>query len=291
MLEMIGRLYASAFAAVVSKLSGGKATCECISQSESTSAHFLPLLSEWSAMLEVSFGPDPARPLAFFFQPNDTERLLRLPDGNDKDPAKGTDTTATSIADVINQATNLVASQLKLSADLAPSTGAPGDTTVFQQPRNAYFTDGAPILATLLLEIESAAFDAQILLLISPALISVLGAAADAPPSRPSAGTRENWPQKEKAATIGDIERNLERILDIELPIALNFGQTQMLLKDVLQFCAGSIIQLDKAVDEPVSLMINNKVIARGEVVIVDGNYGIRITEIESTADRIRSLR
>lgn len=85
-------------------------------------------------------------------------------------------------------------------------------------------------------------------------------------------------------------EKNIERILDIELPVVLNLGETGMLLKDVLQLSAGSIIQLDRAADDPITLTVNNKIIARGELVIVDGNYGIKITDVESTADRIRSL-
>lgn len=84
--------------------------------------------------------------------------------------------------------------------------------------------------------------------------------------------------------------RNLERILKIELPAVICLGQTTMMLRDLLKLSLGSIIELGVTADDPVSLMVNNHVIARGEVVVVDGNYGIKITEIESAAERIRRL-
>jgi flagellar motor switch protein FliN len=83
---------------------------------------------------------------------------------------------------------------------------------------------------------------------------------------------------------------NIELLLDVELPISVSFGQTEMVLKDVLKLGTGSVIELDQSVNDPVSIIVNRKRIAKGEVVMVDGNYGVRILEVESTADRIRSL-
>jgi flagellar motor switch protein FliN/FliY len=83
---------------------------------------------------------------------------------------------------------------------------------------------------------------------------------------------------------------NIDLLLDVELPIAVSFGECEMPLRDVLKLAAGSVIELDKSVNDPVTVIVNQKPIARGEVVMVDGNYGVRITEVESTADRIRSL-
>ena len=83
---------------------------------------------------------------------------------------------------------------------------------------------------------------------------------------------------------------NIELLLDVELPVSVSFGHSEMSLKDVLKLGAGSVIELDKSVNDPVSIIVNHKPIAKGEVVMVDGNYGVRILEVESTADRIRSL-
>jgi flagellar motor switch protein FliN/FliY len=99
----------------------------------------------------------------------------------------------------------------------------------------------------------------------------VPGAAADA-----KRGTAGNW--------------NIDLLLDVELPVSVSFGHSEMQLKDVLKLGAGSIIELNKSVNDPVAIIVNHKPIAKGEVVMVDGNYGVRILEVESTADRIRSL-
>jgi flagellar motor switch protein FliN/FliY len=83
---------------------------------------------------------------------------------------------------------------------------------------------------------------------------------------------------------------NMDLLLDVELPFSVSFGHTEMPLKEVLKLGAGSVIELDKSVNDPVTIVVNHKPIARGEVVMVDGNYGVRILEVKSTADRIRSL-
>jgi flagellar motor switch protein FliN len=83
---------------------------------------------------------------------------------------------------------------------------------------------------------------------------------------------------------------NIDLLLDVELPVSVTFGNAEMQLKDILKLGAGSVIELDKSVNDPVTIIVNHKMIAKGEVVMVDGNYGVRILEVESTADRIRSL-
>jgi len=63
-----------------------------------------------------------------------------------------------------------------------------------------------------------------------------------------------------------------------------------MALRDILKLGVGSVIDLEKGVNDPVTISVNDKPIAHGEVVVVDGNYGVKVMEVESTADRIRSL-
>jgi len=74
--------------------------------------------------------------------------------------------------------------------------------------------------------------------------------------------------------------KNLKLVMDVELNVSLRFGQRQMPLRDVLELNNGSVIELDRMVDEPVELFLDGKLIARGEAVVVDGNYGLRVTEI-----------
>src|SRR5229473_4787244 len=81
----------------------------------------------------------------------------------------------------------------------------------------------------------------------------------------------------------------LELLLDVELPVRVSFGKAQMPLQQVLKWTTGSIVELENAVNEPVEVVVNNCVIARGEVVVVDGNYGVRVQQIVSRAERLQS--
>jgi flagellar motor switch protein FliN len=69
-------------------------------------------------------------------------------------------------------------------------------------------------------------------------------------------------------------------LLDVNLAVTLRFGGRELLLKDVLELSSGSVLELDRDVHEPVDLLLKDRVIARGEVVIVDGNYGLRVSEV-----------
>jgi flagellar motor switch protein FliN/FliY len=80
---------------------------------------------------------------------------------------------------------------------------------------------------------------------------------------------------------------NLDLLMDIELPVVIRFGRTQMALREVAALTPGSVIGFERGIDEPVELMINGHVVALGEAVTVKGAYGIRISEISSRRERL----
>lgn len=82
----------------------------------------------------------------------------------------------------------------------------------------------------------------------------------------------------------------LELLLDLQLPVSIELGRTNMLIKEILQLGRGSVIEFDKLVSEPVDVIINGKKIAEGEVVVIDKHFGIRITQLIDKEDRIKSL-
>lgn len=84
---------------------------------------------------------------------------------------------------------------------------------------------------------------------------------------------------------------NIDLILDVSLEVSVVLGRTKKSIKDILSLGNGSLIELDKLADEPVEVLVNGKVIAEGEVVVVDENFGVRINNIVSGTDRIKSLR
>jgi flagellar motor switch protein FliN/FliY len=68
--------------------------------------------------------------------------------------------------------------------------------------------------------------------------------------------------------------------MDVELNVTLRFGKRHLSLREVLELTSGSVVELDRQVDEPVELLLNGKVIAKGEAVVIDGNYGLRVSEV-----------
>ena len=88
----------------------------------------------------------------------------------------------------------------------------------------------------------------------------------------------------------GEINANLAVLMDVQLPVAIRFGETEMILEEIVKLGVGSVIELNSGIDQPVELVVNNRTLARGEVVSVDGFYGVRITEITSAGERFKSL-
>jgi len=80
-------------------------------------------------------------------------------------------------------------------------------------------------------------------------------------------------------------------LLDIPLKVTVELGRTERTIKDILDLSAGSIIELDKLAGEPVDVFVNDKLIAKGEVVVIEENFGVRVTDVISQTDRIMNLR
>ena len=85
--------------------------------------------------------------------------------------------------------------------------------------------------------------------------------------------------------------RNLNMLMDIPLQVTVELGRTKRSVKEILELVSGSIIELDKLAGEPVDVLVNSRLIAKGEVVVIDENFGVRITDILSKEDRLNNLR
>lgn len=86
------------------------------------------------------------------------------------------------------------------------------------------------------------------------------------------------------------LPHGMDLIMDIPLDVSVELGRVKMLIKDVLELATGSIVELERVAGEPVDMLVNGKLVAKGEVVVIDDNFGLRITEIISTADRLSSI-
>jgi flagellar motor switch protein FliN len=88
----------------------------------------------------------------------------------------------------------------------------------------------------------------------------------------------------------GGETKNLDLILDIPLTVTVELGRSKMLINDLLQLGQGSVIELTKLVGEPLEVLVNDKLVARGEVVVVNDKFGVRLTDIVSPMERVQSL-
>jgi flagellar motor switch protein FliN/FliY len=118
--------------------------------------------------------------------------------------------------------------------------------------------------------------------------------ALDEPSGSREAPERSAAPPPPKPRTQEEKEEevlsNLSLLLDIPLEITAELGRTRMIIHDLLQLGQGSVIELNKLAGEPLEILVNNKLIARGEVVVVNEKFGIRLTDIISPMERIKQL-
>lgn len=123
------------------------------------------------------------------------------------------------------------------------------------------------------------------------AAASAASATANAAPPIPGAAGAPGAGTNATALGIGSAPENLGLLLDVTLDAHLRFGQRQMALREILDLRAGSVVELDRRLQEPAELLVSGRVVARGEVVIVDGSYGIRITDILQPQQRLTTLK
>ncbi len=117
----------------------------------------------------------------------------------------------------------------------------------------------------------------------------------DAGPDAPNvdvAGSKaaaSSWAGEMPAPTA--LSPGLELLLDVELEATLRFGSREMPLGEILELGPGDVVELDRHVSDPVDLIVGDKIVARGEVVLVNGNFGLRVTEVAAPRKRLESIR
>lgn len=104
-----------------------------------------------------------------------------------------------------------------------------------------------------------------------------------------AAATPASFPPVTNTA-VAEQPKNIDFILDIPMKVSIYVGSTKMAIRDLLQLAQGSVIELDKLAGEPMEVMVNNKLVAKGEVVVVNEKFGIRLTDVVSPAERVKQL-
>ena len=88
----------------------------------------------------------------------------------------------------------------------------------------------------------------------------------------------------------GEKDRKLDLLLDLPLPVSIELGRTNLMIRDILELQRGSVVEFEKLASEPVDILINGKKMAEGEVVVIEKHFGIRITNLMDAADRVKNL-
>ncbi len=102
--------------------------------------------------------------------------------------------------------------------------------------------------------------------------------------------TAAEFDELDEGEKISSGSKNLDFLLDIPLQVTVELGRNSMIIDKMLQLTQGSVIELEKAAGEPVEIFVNNKLLGKGEVIVVNDRFGVRVTEIISQADRIKNM-
>lgn len=179
--------------------------------------------------------------------------------------------------EILNQSLAAVARTIGgvLNLEIASGAGAEGPPApVVREWASIQLTFAEPPLPPLVLGISA----------------ELIGALAAAAPDDTIATTAPAIRQPIPADAPIKSSRTMELLLDIELPVSISFGKTCLPLRDVLKLTTGSIVELNRTASDPVDVLVNQRLVARGEVVVVEGNYGVRIQQIASRHERLRSI-
>ena len=285
--------WAGAASQVLGQVSGTSVTVEPLAPTEA--ATLAASLGEQGSWVRFAAGKRLAGEQAFLVASADAVRLAQMlmaepldanvPFGEDQQDA---------LAELLRQFAGTTAPALKprLGGEVEfnfVGTDRPTWAAAYQAAWRLLSAQTPPLVLCLALSPELGAALAGTKPPPTPAPPSKLEAAIPSAPAAEPPGGRS----RKQVAEANDSgrARNIELLLDVEFEAVLRFGQSEMPLRDILELSSGSVVKLDQHIQEPVELLVGHKVIARGEVVVVDGNYGLRVTEIASPLERIESLR
>jgi flagellar motor switch protein FliN/FliY len=149
-----------------------------------------------------------------------------------------------------------------------------GTFTIEASPATEPASDAASVAQFTVADDE--ANRVSVLIYLNPELAETLSLHSQA------ASTETGAERSMKSFAGGELseQNNLNLVMDVELNVTLRFGKRQLTLREVLELTSGSVVELDRQVEEPVELLLEGKVIARGEAVVIDGNYGLRVIEV-----------
>jgi flagellar motor switch protein FliN/FliY len=195
------------------------------------------------------------------------------------DPAPATETQSTYL-EILRQSMGSLAADIgdRMSTQVTASKGA--ESAPRKINRRCFKIEARVPQKTL-----------ELYVVVGEDLCQVIASAMAAATSTVPKQVIQELPDRSTEQAIASASRTFELLLDVELPVSVSFGRAVVKLQDAINLITGSLIELDRGLSDPVELLVNNCIIARGEVVVIEGNYGVRITEIVSQKERLQQTR
>lgn len=299
LFQKVGSAFAESMASVFSMLTGREFQLKSAAGELVDPAGAAALQAGSAILVKANYQKGLNGALFFVLPLKEGTMLVDLMLGGDGAPATElVGDSKDALAETFNQ---VMGSANQTLSDLAGETFAIANVDILAlEPAAAAFAEqmGQGSFQDILLPTSQEALNATIHLLFPDLLLQQLkrklgltdAPAAPAPAPPPTAAPAPAQRAAPVASGPMHDSGNLDLLLDIQLPVVVRMGQTEMQMGELLKLTPGSILELNRSADAPVELLVNGKHIARGEVVVVDGNFAFRITEIDSRAARIRSL-
>ena len=256
------QVWAESLSEVLGQISGSPLACVVLSEAPSDLA--APGAGEFWIVCACTGGL--RGEMSLRLPPASTLRLAQIFTSEPAAPeAETTDDHREAVVELFRQTAGLIATSVKarwgevqFRLDAAP--GAPS----WPSSSTAWIRAGEDPATALLMEIH-----------LSAALVAALRTEkTDA--AKPAASAPAQVPSSQENKV------KLDLLMDVELAVTLRFGSRRLLLREILDLNPGAVIELDRQVDEPVDVLLDGRLVARGEVVVMDGNYGLRVTEVAS---------
>ncbi len=210
--------------------------------------------------------------------------LMLAGEGDSKDDMNEDDLDATK--EIVSNIFGAISTSLPAQGDMPNLNFLIEDIKFFENDSDINLSEYAKVYSY---EVELAQVNSYLMFIIDPNIVSGFEKQNSVPePVSSSAPTVS-------APTNVDLDeeelKNIGLILDVKLTIRVRIGSKRMLLKDVINMDIGSVVELNRLANDPLDILVDDKIIGKGEVVIVDGNFGIQITEIGSKRERLEKLR
>ncbi len=208
-------------------------------------------------------------------------------EGESKEDMNDDDLDATK--EIISNIFGGFSTSLSAQKDLPKLSFNINDINFITEDGNISLTDYSNIF---IYNVKISNIDSQMYIMVDSALLSNSSKSKEVQTTEVKNKKNKTNNNSEKEDDLSSTEmKNISLILDVKLPVRVRIGSRKMLLKDVLNMDIGSVIELNQLANDPLDILVGDKTVAKGEVVIVDGNFGIQISEIGTKRERLEKLR